>query len=337
MNKIYKHVMIFDGSYAIHRALNVPELFNLRNPFTGERTGGVYGTLKIIFSELEKNNTYFPIVVFDNGLASRRLNADPSYKHADIRNNDTSLLTPEELDNDYVTQYRKQRNKLCEMLPYFGIPVLKYKGWEGDDLQKIVSDLTEDTLIVTDDKDMLQLLNKNCRIRRAMADELWTESEFIASHGFDDISDFIIWKAINGDKSDNIPGSCKGVGNASINAFIKIIKSMRNIDGTFDFSNYPKDIDTMKAYCTSLDVPYKKAYLNFDSTRFLINIELVDLNKVLLDCTDEFIESIKATIENDSECTDYFKAVAALNDMAIKYFPADEFISMIAIRKSNLV
>lgn len=329
--------MIFDGSYAIHRALHIPEMFNLRNPITGERTGGVYGTLKIIFSELKKNNTYFPIVVFDNGLSTRRLAADPSYKHADIRNNDTSLLTPEELDNDYVTQYRRQRNKLCEILPYFGIPVLKYKGWEGDDLQKIVSDLAEDALIITDDRDMLQLLNENCRVRRAMANELWTESEFVASHEFDNISDFIICKAINGDGSDNIPGSCKGVGEASINGLIKIIKSMRNDDGTFDFTNYPKDVDTLRACCNSLDIPYKKAYLNFNINRFLTNMELVDLNKVSSDCTPELIESIKATIENDSKCADYFKAISALGSMAIKEFPADEFISAVSIRKPNLV
>ena len=73
-------VLIVDGSYMIHRALHVSEIFNLTNS-KGEGTGGVFQFLRSLNSEMREYPDYFPIVCWDNGLADRRVSVYPNYKH----------------------------------------------------------------------------------------------------------------------------------------------------------------------------------------------------------------------------------------------------------------
>ena len=80
-DKIFNKVLIIDGSYMIHRSLHIPEVFELKCS-SGERTGGIFGFLRTLSSELRICGDYFPVVCFDEGLAPRRLAADPNYKKA---------------------------------------------------------------------------------------------------------------------------------------------------------------------------------------------------------------------------------------------------------------
>lgn len=329
MEELYNKVLCIDGSYMLHRNLHVPNLFNLENS-KHEKTGGVFGFLRTLSIEIKKNGSYFPIVTFDQGQAMRRLKADPNYKnHAQRVLTESVVLTPEEAHDDYITQYRKQRNKLMEILPLFGIPCLKFMDWEGDDLLYILSKMSKDPLVLTDDRDMLQLLSNKCKVRRPMADEMWDLDKFLESREFTDINDFIMCKAIEGDVSDSIPGSCKGIGNKSVNEFIKLLKCFDS-----DFSNYPKDEVSMKEFCALHDIKYKKAYLNFNPNRFIINMELVDLNRVQI--PDEIYESIKATISNCRSQSNYFKAISMLGELEIKEFSVDELMQNVSFRYSNL-
>ena len=71
MIQVFNRILIFDGSYALHRALSVPNNWDMVNS-KGKRTGGIFGVLRTIQKEL-KNYNYFPIVVFDGGLSSREI------------------------------------------------------------------------------------------------------------------------------------------------------------------------------------------------------------------------------------------------------------------------
>lgn len=334
-DKIFNKVLIIDGSYMIHRSLHIPEVFELKCS-SGERTGGIFGFLRTLSSELRICGDYFPVVCFDEGLAPRRLAADPNYKKAMEREDKSKqVLTKEEADIDYVTQYRKQRNKLIEVLMYFGIPCLKFIPWEGDDLMYIISKISEDSLVLTDDRDLLQLLSPTCKVRRPMADELWTLDSFLVSRGLENIYDFILWKAIRGDGSDNIPGCCKGVGEGSVNEFIKLLYTFRDSLDNWDFSSYPKTESDMRNWCNSFEIKYKKAYLNFDKDRFFANLELVDLDKVEVD--ERIYDSIVSTISNCRSNTNYFSAVKILQSLEIKDISADNLMENISIRYNNLL
>lgn len=329
----FSNLFIVDGSYAIHRSLHVQSVFDLKNS-KGVRTGGIFGTLRLINSELRKNPSGYPVVCFDSGLSERRVKTDQFYKKANERNTDLVVLTPEEADIDYVTQYHEQRNKLIDILTYFGVPCLKFVNWEGDDLIYILSKSSDKCTVLTDDRDMLQLLSESCSVRRPMANENWTIRSFLDSRGYDNINDFIIFKSVIGDGSDNIPGSCKGIGEGSICEFIKFIKNFMISMNNWNFSNYPNTEKDMKDFCTKNNIKYKKAYLNFNKDRFLTNLELVDLNRV--EVPDNIFDSIVATISNCRNLVNYFNAIKLLSELEIRDFNVDEFMMRVSTREGNI-
>lgn len=332
-NKFNK-LLLVDGSYMLHRSLHVPEVFNLRAS-NGEGTGGIYGTLRTLLSELKINREYYPVICFDSGLSERRTNVDNKYKHFDERQA-KELVEPENVEKDeYLTEYRTQRNKLMRILYYFGVPSLRYRNWEGDDLIYILSKVAKDSIVLTDDRDMLQLLSDKCRVRRPMANEIWTLDEFLEDRDFHNIYEFIMWKALNGDGSDNIPTSIKGVGDKFMGEFIKLINLHRNGTDYADLERYPYDPKQLQELCFNNDIKYRKAYINFDKQRFLINLELVDLNKV--EVVPEIFESMVETITNSPEHTNYFSVLKLLGNLEIKEFDVDSLMESVAGRTSNLL
>lgn len=334
-NFLLKKILIVDGSYLLSRQLHVKSLYELKAP-DGSGTGGIFGFIRALSHELRVCGDYYPIITWDEGLSPRRVAADPYYKHADERaEKDKMTLIEDDPDDAYLIQYRSQRSSIIELLSYFGVPSIKYKGYEGDDLMYILTKISEDSLVLTDDRDMLQLLGERCKVRRPMANELWDIDYFLKSRGFSDIYDFILYKAIIGDGSDNIPSSCKGVGEASVNEFIKLVYKFYKSDGVFDFRGYPDSVDTMKKFCLENDIKYKKAYLNLNIPRFITNLELVDLNKV--DIEDSIVRSIISSVSNSRSGVDYFKAMSILTRFGIKEISADDFMSSISVRYRNLL
>lgn len=322
-------LMLIDGSFFLHRALHLDDVFDLKNT-KGFRTGGAYQFLRMINKEIREAGQFFPVVVFDMGLSSRRTSVDPDYKNARERaRQDQMVLTPEESERDFVTQYRKQRNLLSVILPYFGIPVLKYPGWEGDDLIYILSRVCTECVIVTDDRDMLQLLASNVNVLRPKAEEYVTLDGFLSENGFETIRDFVIYKALLGDHSDSIPSSCQGVGKSTVNDLLKFVKPYLN-----DRDNYPRDEKTLKLECQERNIKYRKAFLNWDAARYDTNIQLVDLSLVKID--PRFLDSIKASISNSEHQFNYFRVIQVLADLEITDFDFDSLIREVKLRRTYL-
>lgn len=324
--KIFNKILIVDGSYMLHRGLHIPELFRLTSP-DGRGSGGIFSFLKMLQHELKIDDDYFPIVTFDNGLSKRRVDIDPCYKRANERDNNNEILTPEQAKEDYVTQYREQRNVLVQILFTLGIPCIKMIKWEGDDIMYILSKISEKSMVLTDDRDMLQLLTEDCIVRRPMANETIYLDSFLENMGFSSVNDFIMYKAIKGDGSDNIPGSCKGVGDKTINDFIKLLKSYKD--------NYPSTESSMKEACDNIGIKYKKVFLNFDKERYEKNIQLVDLN--LVEADNSIIDSMVALISNCKADVDYFSAMKIISGYGIKEISVDDIIDTVSRKYSNLL
>ena len=182
MEKIYNKLLIFDGSYMLHRNLSQPNQWEMKNT-KGKRTGGIYGSLRTILKELSQYNLY-PIVVFDGGLSKRRLNIYPNYKRnlekqALLECKDDEKTEEQLLEEEFRREYSTQRSDLMNLLPHFGIPCIRINNWEGDDLIYILSKLAKYSIVVSDDRDLIQLINENqedhtyCWVKRPMKDELW--------------------------------------------------------------------------------------------------------------------------------------------------------------------
>lgn len=337
MNKILNQVLLIDGSYLLHRQLRQPELYSLKNA-SGDGTGGVFGFLRSFNKEISNYPKYFPVVVFDKGLSQRRIKLDEEYKRANERDTTYKLITSDTVEDEYITQYRKQRTVLSEILPYLGVPVLMFDGYEGDDLIYMVSQMCNDCLLLSDDKDMLQLLSDSCKIRRPMANEYWTLEKFLKDRNYIDTFDFVVYKALRGDDSDNIPSSCKGVGDKTILPLIRLIREFSKDRKTNEWYNleynFPKTEEQLKNICDKFNLTYKKAYLNFNADRFIRNVGLVDLN--LCDDLDVIEKSVITKLENCHNGVNFFAVMKELSKYNIYDIHIEQIITGVLVKHNNL-
>ncbi len=108
--------------------------------------------------------------------------------------------------------------ELLEQIPWIRrileamrIPILEYPGFEADDVIGTLSrrgvEQDTDVVIVSSDKDMLQLVNSRVRMLNPMKDDMWFDAE--ATEKFmgvrpEQVADLLAQK---GDPLDNIPGA----------------------------------------------------------------------------------------------------------------------------------
>ena len=333
--KLYQRLLIFDGSHALHRAICEPHLWEMKN-FEGQRTGGVYGTLQTILKESSKFN-YFPVVIFDGHLSQRRLDIYPNYKKFEdkqlLQESIENLTDMELLQKEQKEEYNRQREILKVILPAFGIPTIHLADYEGDDLIYILSLLTRDSIIVSDDKDMIQLVrdeeDNRCRVRRGMRDEFidvrWFEDNGITKE------EFIARKALIGDPSDNIPSACFQVGEKTALGLYKLyIESIKMVGG------FPANEDELAAKCEAIGIQKRKAYLNFNEEQFLKNLLLMDLSLVKNEITPELIESINSVIVAHSNLKDTNLIKDAFNTLDIRVFLTNNLLNNVERNKHQI-
>lgn len=326
----FNRVMIYDGSYLLHRNLSQPNQWEMINS-KGKRTGGIYGVLRSIIKE-SKDYNFYPVVVFDGGLSKRRLNIYPNYKknierQALLECKDEDLTEEQLFDLEFRREYSTQRNDLMQLLPLFGIPVIRINDWEGDDLIYILSKMSRNSIVVSDDKDLIQLLyeddNRRCKVRRPMKEEMWDINTLKEKEM--NIQKYIGCKCIVGDPSDNIPSACFQVGEKTAPGLYELYTKSLNI-------GFPKDEEDLTKKCKDLNVPKRKAYLNFNEDQFLTNVLLTDLRLIDEDITEDVINNIKTTIY--TECKPFEQnnkpeIYSILDDLEIKTLDVETLYSRI--------
>ena len=195
-------LLILDGNSVINRAFyGVKPLTNREGLFTH----AIYGFLNIL-EKMEKEEQPEAIcVAFDlHGPTFRHLRYD-GYKA-------TRHGMPEEL--------AMQMPVMKDVLRAMNIPIYECHGWEADDVigtvGRICSNNEWECVIVTGDRDSLQLIDQNVHVKLVVTKAgqtsatLYTEETFREEYGFEPRK-LIDLKALMGDSSDNIPGVA-GVG-----------------------------------------------------------------------------------------------------------------------------
>ena len=116
------------------------------------------------------------------------------------------------------------------------IPVLEYQGFEADDvigtLACRAAEQGHDVVIVSSDKDMLQLVNGHVCMLNPMKDDLWydaAETEKFMGVKPGQVADLL---ALKGDSSDNIPGA-PGIGEKGAR---DLIARFGSVEGALDHS-----------------------------------------------------------------------------------------------------
>ncbi len=191
-----KRVVLVDGSSYLYRAYYA--LPPLKSP-KGEPTGAIYGFLRMISSLMRDLSPEYIVVVFDLPGKTFRHETYQEYKA-------NRKETPDDL--------KIQIPKIKELIKLWGIKVLEIPGYEADDIIATLAKKAEkedfEVIIVTPDKDMMQLVDSNIKILNPVSGEIFDREKVKEKYGIYP-EQFVEYLAMIGDTVDNIIG-VKGVG-----------------------------------------------------------------------------------------------------------------------------
>ena len=212
-------LMVLDGNSIINRSFYGIRPLTTRD---GLYTHAVYGFLTTLQRLLDEEKPEGLCVTFDRREPTFRHEADADYKA-------TRHAMPEEL--------AVQMPVLKQVLDAMDIPRYELVGFEADDLIGTISRRCEaagwDCIIVTGDKDSLQLVTEHTKVKLfstrmgQTTTKDMTPGTFREQYGFDPIH-MIDLKALMGDTSDNIPG-VPGVGEKTAMALVQRYGSIDEI------------------------------------------------------------------------------------------------------------
>ncbi|MBW7476658.1 DNA polymerase I [Paenibacillus oenotherae] len=192
--------ILIDGNSIANRAFYaMPPLTNS----AGLYTNAAYGFTTMLLKLIEEEKPTHMLVAFDAGKVTFRHEGYSEYKGGRAK-------TPSELSEQFPV--------IKELLSSFGIAQFELSGYEADDiigtLTKLADQQQVSTLVVTGDKDMLQLASDHVTIaltRKGVSDvELYDPNGIQEKYGLTPLQ-IIDLKGLMGDASDNIPG-IPGVG-----------------------------------------------------------------------------------------------------------------------------
>lgn len=171
----------------------------------------VFGTeawiLRTLFNICSSLGVYDFCICWDSKKSIRK-ELFPEYKANRKAEDDFS---PEEWE-----RYNKAKDITRKtILPYIGITNnFRQSGFEADDLIAKAVENSHENIIVSNDRDLYQLLADNgartCSVYHPMKKKMYTFQDFNEEFGIE-VWEYVNYKALQGDSSDNIPG-LKGIG-----------------------------------------------------------------------------------------------------------------------------
>ena len=216
-------ILLIDGHSLAYRAFYATaHRGDVMATSKGEWTNAVYVFANKLLQTWREQAPDYIAVAFDLGKSFRH-DEYPEYKANRAR-------TPDEL--------RRQLERIEQVVDAFNIPAVTAEGYEADDVLGTLAREAEaegiETVILTGDTDMLQLVDEQTRIllpRGRYGDEtLYGPRE--VEERYDGLSpeQLIDHKALCGDSSDNIPG-LRGIGDKTATS---LLKEYGTIEGIYE-------------------------------------------------------------------------------------------------------
>jgi DNA polymerase-1 len=215
-----KTLAIIDGKSVFYRGYYAMPTLSLPD---GTPTGGVYGFAVMALEIIKRLKPDYVVVAWDKPKTNirARLKLYPQYK-----------ANRKPAPPDFYAQIPL----LERLLDAFGWPFLECDDYEADDIMGTLSRDAHkagvDTMLVTSDLDVIQLVNHHTRVaalKKGLTNiKFYDEDSFTAEYGLTP-EQFIDVKALKGDSSDNIPGVA-GVGEKTA---LELIKSYGTLDGVY--------------------------------------------------------------------------------------------------------
>ncbi len=203
---------LVDAHAYLHRAYHaLPPLTDSK----GAPVGALYGFARTLIQILRRDKPEAIAVCFDT--------PGPTFRHKAY---DLYKATRKEIDSDLIAQLGRAR-PLAETL---GFRCIEKQGFEADDVMATMARKAVahgwDAVLVTGDKDALQLVGPGIRVFNVSKDQWMDPPQVEEKFGIPPsaVRDYL---AIVGDSSDNVPG-LKGVGPVGA---VKLIKAYGSLKG----------------------------------------------------------------------------------------------------------
>ena len=221
----------------------------------GIPTSICFGFVKCLLEVMATQQPQAMAIAFDLGEATFRHEADDTYK-ADRKE------TPEDFIPDLAN--------LHELLNGFNLPIFTAPGYEADDvlgtLAQRVTAAGYRVKILTGDRDLFQLIDsdKEITVLNFSPDALKRSTNSITEFEAEQVkekmgvlpSQIVDFKALCGDKSDNIPG-VKGIGEKTA---VQLLNTYGSLDGVYTALDEIKGA-TQKKLATGKEDAEKSRYL----------------------------------------------------------------------------
>ncbi len=211
------HALAYRTYFALTGAGSDPNRWITKS---GEPTAGTYGFASVLLKIMEQDKPDYLAVSFDVGRTFR----DDLF--ADYKG------TREKMPDDLSVQIER----ITELVAAFNIPILVAEGYEADDVLGTIAQRAAkegvEVKIVTGDRDLLQLADKHITINLAgqsLAEATDYGPEAVKARYGLTPKQYIDYKALVGDKSDNIPGVA-GVGEKTAT---ELLQKYGSLDGIY--------------------------------------------------------------------------------------------------------
>jgi DNA polymerase-1 len=264
------HLLVIDGLNTFIRVFSaVPALND-----DGMHIGGVTGFLRSIAAVIRHVKPTRCVIVFDGkGGSTRRKAIYPDYKAN--RANKTAFNRYQEFASieDEQQSMKRQFGRMIEYLNCLPVTTLAIDNIEADDAIAYIANqmFTEDdqrVTIVSTDRDFLQLVNNRITVWSPVKKILYTPDTMKEEFGMPS-SNYLLYRALTGDKSDNIPG-INGVGLKTLRSRFPLITENKHVS-----------IDELIEYADSLDKKYKVHQTILDNkSQLQMNYRLMQLKDV---------------------------------------------------------
>ena len=219
LSLIMNKILLIDSNSILHRAYHA--LPNLAAK-SGQYTGAIFGFLNIFLRLVEQEQPTHIAAVFDAKAKTFRHEMFAEYKG-----------TRKPMDPELAMQFEP----IKKILDLMKVKVIEKPGFEADDIiGTLACRFDEPTFIVTGDRDSFQLVSPTTKV-------IWTkvgvtnveivDETYLKGMGFISTDQFIDFKALMGDSSDNIPG-ISGVGEKTA---LSLLKQYGSLDGVFEHAD----------------------------------------------------------------------------------------------------
>ncbi len=241
-------LLILDGNSVINRAFFGVKPLTTRE---GLYTHAIFGFLNILERMVKEEKPDALCVSFDlHG---------PTFRHEKYELYKANRHgMPDEL--------AQQMPVMKQVLQAMNIPIYECQGWEADDVigtvSRICSNNDWECVVATGDRDSLQLIDRNVKVRLVISKPgqttttLYDEEKFREEYGFEP-KKIIDLKSLMGDSSDNIPGVA-GVGPKTAT---DLLLQFGSLDGIYENLADPSIRPKLRE---KLENDRENAYLSYD-------------------------------------------------------------------------